>query len=209
MASERQIAANRRNAAKSTGPRSDAAKKRVGKNAYRHGLSLNLASAAYAKQVEDLAGKIAGGTTDTIVLEHARVAAEAELELRRVRRVRLALIERTSALGSLKTPTHFPSATQEVRWLIATDNWIREKKGSRPPHPNLEDPSATMPTQEPQRASEAVRRILPELMKLDRYERRAAARRDRAIREISKRRTAKSIAEIRRPPKGGSSINSQ
>ena len=186
LASERQIAANRRNAAKSTGPRSDAGKKRVGNNAYRHGLSLNLTSAAYAKQVEDLTAKIAGGATDVIVLEHARIAAEAELELRRVRRVRLALIERTSALGSLKTPTHFPSKLQESRWLIALDNWIREKKGSRPPHPQFEDPSATMPTQEPQRASEAVRRILPELIKLDRYERRAADRRDRAIRQIAR-----------------------
>ena len=44
-----------------------------------------------------------------------------------------------------------------------------------------------MPKQEPQRASEAVRRILPELMKLDRYERRAAARRDRAIGQITRR----------------------
>ena len=209
LASERQIAANRRNAVKSTGPRSGAGKKRVGKNAYRHGLSLNFTSAAYTAQVEDLAGKIAGATTDTIVLEHARIAAEAELELRRVRRVRLALIERTSALGSLTTPTHFPSKLQESRWLIALDNWTREKKGSRPPHPKLEDPSATMPPQEPQRVSEAVRRTLPELIKLDRYERRAAARRDRAIRKISKGRTAKSIAKIRRPPEGGSSINSQ
>ena len=89
------------------------------------------------------------------------------------------------------------------------DNWMREKKGSRPPYPKLEDPSATMPPQEPQRASEAVRRILPDLKKLDRYERRAAARRDRAILEITKRRNDKSIAEIRRLPKGGSSINSQ
>ena len=185
LASERQIAANRRNAVKSTGPRSDAGKKRVGKNAYRHGLSLILASAAYTRQVEELAGEIAGGATDVFVLELARVAAEAELELHRVRRVRLALIERTSALGSLKTPTHFPSAIQEVRWLIAMDDWIREKKGSRPPWPKLQDPSATMPPQEPQRVSEAVRRILPDLVKLDRYERRAAARRDRAIRRIT------------------------
>jgi hypothetical protein len=69
--------------------------------------------------------------------------------------------------------------------LIATDNWLREK-GSRPPYPKLEDPLATMPPQEPQRASEAVRRILPDLIKLDRCERRAAARRDRAIRQITK-----------------------
>ena len=184
--SERQIAANRRNAAKSTGPRSRSGKKRASKNAYRHGLTLNLSSAAFANQLEDLARKLAGETTNAIALEHARVAAEAELELRRVRRVRLALIERASALGSLETPKHFPSAIQEVRWLIAMDNWNRENKGPKPRWPKLDDPLATMPSHEPQRAPEAVRRILPDLIKLDRYERRAAARRDRAIRQIMK-----------------------
>ena len=38
-----------------------------------------------------------------------------------------------------------------------------------------------MPSQEPDRSAEAVRRVLPELRKLDRYERRAAVRRDRAV----------------------------
>jgi hypothetical protein len=43
------------------------------------------------------------------------------------------------------------------------------------------DASATMPPQEPHRSAEAIRRVLPELCKLERYERRAAARRDRAV----------------------------
>jgi hypothetical protein len=187
VASERQIAANRRNAGKSTGPRSGAGKTRASRNARRHGLSLNQSSAAFAKQVENLARKIAGRSTDAITLEHARVAAEAELELGRVRRVRLALIERTSSLGSLEAPTHFPSADQEVRWLIAIDIWMTEKKGRRPRWPILYDPSATMPTKESHRGSEAVRRILPDLIKLDRYESRAVSRRDKAIRQITKR----------------------
>jgi hypothetical protein len=41
--------------------------------------------------------------------------------------------------------------------------------------------SATMPSREPDRSDEAIRRVLPELCKLERYERRAAARRDRAL----------------------------
>jgi hypothetical protein len=36
------------------------------------------------------------------------------------------------------------------------------------------DTSATTPSQEPYRSAEAVRRVLPELRKLNRYERRAA-----------------------------------
>jgi hypothetical protein len=60
VASERQIAANRRNAGKSTGPRYRGGKKRACQNAYCHGLSLNIgASAAEAKQIETLARKIA------------------------------------------------------------------------------------------------------------------------------------------------------
>jgi hypothetical protein len=42
-----------------------------------------------------------------------------------------------------------------------------------------------MPTEKPARTVEAVRRALPELVRLNRYERRAAARRDRAIRNLT------------------------
>ena len=77
MATERQIAANRRNAGKSTGPRSGAAKKRASRNAYRHGLSLSLtSSAAIAKRLDALARKIAGNRKNEIILERARAAAQ-------------------------------------------------------------------------------------------------------------------------------------
>src|SRR5437762_14351623 len=92
MASERQIAASRRNARKSTGPRSGAGKKRASRNAYRHGLTLSItSSAAYAKQLDRLVREIAGSTEDPILLERARAIAQAELELARVRRVQGAL----------------------------------------------------------------------------------------------------------------------
>src|SRR6266567_3577909 len=99
MASERQIAANRRNAQKSTGPQTYGGKKRIGKNAYRHGLA-------------------------------ARMMSSFELD-----------------------------------------------KQISSPEP--------MPLLEPERSAEAVRRSLPELVKLDRYEHRASSRRDRAIRELT------------------------
>jgi hypothetical protein len=44
-----------------------------------------------------------------------------------------------------------------------------------------------MPVTEPERTAETVRRALPELIKLERYERRAAAKRDRSMRAISGR----------------------
>ena len=46
------------------------------------------------------------------------------------------------------------------------------------------DPLPPLPAEEPARTAEAVRRALPELLRLHRYERRAIARRDRAVRRL-------------------------
>jgi hypothetical protein len=177
MASERQIAANRRNARKSTGPRSGAGKNRARRNAYRHGLTLSItSSAAVAKQLDKLVRKIAGDSEDAIVLERARAVAQAELDLARVRRAKVALIERASAFGELDPPRL--TVTQMIRVLNAFDRGRLVKPS---------DASATMPSQEPDRSAEAVRRVLPELCKLDRYERRAAAQRERAVLDLCDR----------------------
>src|SRR5262249_18295955 len=171
MASERQIAANRRNAHKSTRPRSSARRKRASRTAYRHGLTLSISStAAFAKQLDKLVHEIAGDTKDEIVLERARAVAQAELELARVRRAKVALIERASAFGELDRPQL--TVAQMIRVANASDR-------GRPFVPKAIDASATMPSQKPERSAEAVRRVLPELRKLDRYEHRAAAQRDK------------------------------
>jgi hypothetical protein len=164
VASERQIAANRRNAPKSTGPQSRAGRKRASGNAYRHGLSLSITSSpAFAKQLDKLARKIAGDTEDVIILDRARAAAEALLHLARVRRAKVALIAHVQLFGAL-------DAGGYLRGRVTLPEPI--------------DPLSTMPSQEPDRSIEAMRRALPELLKLDRYERRASAMRDRAIYDI-------------------------
>ena len=179
MASERQIAANRRNARKSTGPRSGTGKKRSSRNAYRHGLTLSItSSAASAKQLEKLVRKIAGNTENPILLERAHALAQAELDLARVRRAKVALIERASAFGELDPPQ---LTSQEFRFVTAQIRAFNAGVQSTITFPEPIDSSATMPSQEPDRSAEAIRRLLPELRKLERYERRAAARRDRAI----------------------------
>jgi hypothetical protein len=183
MASERQIAANRRNARKSTGPRSGAGKKRASRNAYRHGLTLNLTSTAiFAKQLDKLVRKIAGETEDAMVLERARAIAHAELDLAQVRQAKIALIERACAFGALDPPGVASSITRIIRLLNT-----RNRGEFMLPKPI--DATATMPPYEPERSAEAVRRVLPELRKLDRYERRAAARRDRAVLNLLMRQT--------------------
>jgi len=184
MVSERQIAANRRNARKSTGPRSGAGRKRASRNAYRHGLTLSIAStAAFAKQLDTLVREIAGDTEDAILLERARALAQAELDLARVRRAKVALIERARAFGELDPPQTFSTVTEIKRFFNALDR-------GRLIVPDPIDASATMPSQEPDRSAEAVRRVLPELRKLDRYERRAAAQRERAVRSLYDRRNS-------------------
>jgi hypothetical protein len=115
-----------------------------------------------------------GTTKDPILLERARAVAQAQLDLARVRQAKVALIERASAFGALDPPRILSSVTRIIRFLHALDP-------SRVILPKPFDASATMPSQESERSAEAIRRVLPELRRLDRYERRAAAWRDRAV----------------------------
>jgi len=181
MASERQIAANRRNARNSTGPRSTSGRKRASQNAFRHGLTKRISSAEFDREVETLARQIAGDTEDKITIELARDAAEAELELARVRRVKAALIERVTAFGRFDVPKLFQSPKDEAAWIMQDYFGVTLWDG-RPKF--AVDPLPAMPSQEPQRTAAAVRRALPDLLKLHRYECRAVTRRDRAIRAI-------------------------
>jgi hypothetical protein len=179
MATERQIAANRQNARKSTGPRSRAGRKRASRNSYRHGLSSGVAAAAECgKHVEALAQKIAGRGADAVTLEIARSIARAEFELAQIRRIRVALLERMSEFGEF-----------EVR-RISIKEEIRQcrralKRGDPLFALSPALPAPEMPSAEPARTAEAVRRALPELVKLDRYERRATARRDRLVARLA------------------------
>ena len=184
MASERQIEANRRNARSSTGPRSTSGKKRASRSAYRHGLTKRITSAELTRQLNVRAHEIAGDASDLISLELARTIAEAEFELARVRRVKVALIERVAALGRFDVPERFASPKDELAWILQHYCGATLWKG-RPKF--AVDPLPAMPSQEPQRTAEAVRRVLPELIKLNRYETRAVTRRDRAIRTIARR----------------------
>src|SRR3954454_15443473 len=109
MATQRQIAANRRNGQKSTGPKTKAGKTRSSGNAFRHGLtSRRRVHEEWAQDIELVASHIAGSSHNPLVLEDARTAAEAIVQLVRVRRARVALIGQLSDspnLGSDLKPT--------------------------------------------------------------------------------------------------------
>jgi hypothetical protein len=101
MASPEQNAANRRNAQLSSGPRTAKGKARARLNALRHGLAARLPTVGSVdREVERLASAIAGSNSDTCRWHFAMIAAETELELRRVRAVRLSLLTAGSTADS-------------------------------------------------------------------------------------------------------------
>ena len=182
MATQKQIEAKRRNARKSTGPRSASGKKRASRNALKHGLTTPISGAVVTREIEALARQIAGDPEDRLRMALARDAAEAQLDLARVQRVGVAFIERTAAVGRLEQRKLFRTIRDETAFMALACLGVR--LGKTQPKCAV-DPLPPMPTEEPARTTEAVRRALPELLRLNRYERRAAARRDRAIRTLT------------------------
>jgi hypothetical protein len=181
MASEAQIAANRRNAQNSTGPRSASGKTRASRSVLRHGLSQPMSGLAFTREVEALARQIARDPADKIEMVSARQVAETLLALEQVQRVKMTLIERIAALGRLDPHNPFRTSKDEAAW--AAQHFLGMKLGNIRPKYAL-DPLPPLPAEEPARTAEAVRRALPELLRLHRYERRAIARRDRAVRRL-------------------------
>jgi hypothetical protein len=73
VTNERQRAANRANAAKSTGPRTEAGKAKASQNALRHGLATALRSAPGAvEEIERLAQAIVVGAGRPDLIDYAR-----------------------------------------------------------------------------------------------------------------------------------------
>lgn len=93
MATERQIAANRANAKKSTGPKTAAGKLRSSRNAYRHGLSspLWLDSLASAK-ADAIARALLGEDPTAAKLRSVEELVRAQLDLQRIRSTRTDLM---------------------------------------------------------------------------------------------------------------------
>jgi hypothetical protein len=114
MTSERKIAANRKNAKKSTGPRSAAGRATSRHNARRHGLATGIGSdPALRDDIEILAKLLAGGREN--IGEFAREAAEAHLDLARIRRIRAGLFARMRFFDAASTEDLMALAEQFAR----------------------------------------------------------------------------------------------
>jgi hypothetical protein len=159
MASDKQIAANRRNAMRSTGPRTRSGKARSRANSLRHGLlSKVLVDPALVNEADQLARRIAQEHGKPDDCFESRTIAEAELIILSARAVRAQLLDTTSSELA-------PEA----------DDGRHSEEGSR---------GGKVASAEERDLALAYLRLLPTLSRIDKYERIAARRRQRAVRKL-------------------------
>ena len=117
MATEKQIAANRANAKRSTGPKTAAGRAKSSRNAYLHGLScaLRLAPSEPAK-VDAIVAALVTDQANKERLDSAFEFARAQLELLRIRTARTEL---TATVQS------GPKGLKALRRLLALDRYER------------------------------------------------------------------------------------
>lgn len=121
MATEKQKAANRANAQKSTGPKTAAGRLKSSRNAYRHGLSLPLhLDMSTSAKADAIARALAQDPADEEELAAAAEVAQAQLELLRIRAARAELMSEvdrpqpSQAVGGarpLRAPRRYQAAT--------------------------------------------------------------------------------------------------
>jgi hypothetical protein len=116
MATEKQIAANRANAQKSTGPKTAAGRLKSSRNALRHGLSVPLSLSMTTAKADALARVLASDQADVDQLAAATEVAHAQMELLRIRAVRAEMTAQVD-LGSADVET--------LRRLAALDRYER------------------------------------------------------------------------------------
>jgi hypothetical protein len=98
MTSQAKIDANRRNARRSTGPRSAAGKARACRNALRHGLFVRASyDQAAAAQIEEFAVELCPASTIPEERDLALRAAEAEVDMSRLRQAKVNLVNEAAA----------------------------------------------------------------------------------------------------------------
>jgi hypothetical protein len=213
LSSPAKIEANWRNARKSRGPHTAAGKLRSSRNALRHGLAaISGHNPECLPEIERIANALCKGDTDPLLFEQALIFAENDYVLRCVRSEGLAAIERmrdptatpfTKPREALaRAQARFRQAKRAYEQLLAakSKNAATNSKDRHPaPSPTnnmVTSNDLSEPVREPKPLAmrdefDAMRLALPDLKRLERYERRAWSRRKRAIRdfiEITSRR---------------------
>src|SRR5262249_37523040 len=135
-----------------------------------------------AQDIEELAAKLASARQNPTALQLARTAAEAEVALLRIRRLRSVLIQEITRLASAPGEA-FDSSVEETRLV---KRWMRRTKSrvssTKPIITSSEQNGAAELAVTINPANiQAVRRILARLKLLSRYEQREWCRRERAF----------------------------
>jgi hypothetical protein len=134
------------------------------------------------KLLKSLARRIVEGVTDQYLLHCARTAAYAHLELARIRQVKRAIIDGLARVEALGPAARF-GRDVERRLLKALSNAPMKKL--KPVDWVVPPPSQA------ELEAESLQRLLPELRKLERYEKRAFNMKNRALCEMASRLTIK------------------
>ena len=182
MTSDRKIRANRVNARASTGPKTTQGRIHSGRNALRHGLSRPVHSnQGLFEEIETLAREIAGPDASPEVHKLARLIAEAQIDLGRVRHARRQLLSR-----ALRDPNY--DAREKTRVKLAIIRHLLRAV----PLAALSD-CVTRAPEGPEKFALIVTQEIHQLSAMDRYERRALSRRKSAVRafDLAKRATYK------------------
>jgi hypothetical protein len=167
MSSEKQVAANRRNARKSRGPKTPAGKAVASRNALRHGLaSISCRNPAFAPQIEGIARAICPDTSNPSLFEQALIIGETTCVLGRVCAERIARMERLLDATPSPPPTATAPEKDRVKRELTTVSRGEREAMHLAMHLHLGTPG--------------VAGIDP----LDRYERRALSRRNRAVQKF-------------------------
>jgi hypothetical protein len=175
LTSDRKIKANRANARASTGPQTARGRARVARNALRHGLSLRACSnPALSEEVEALAREIAGPDATAEIQELARLIAEAQIDLRRVRYARHHFL--SDCLSDQYYESH-ANARMKLKFIVR----LSQGKGPDISIETLEKFLTSTP-QGPRKLALILSQEAKQLLAMDRYERRALSRRKFAIR---------------------------
>ena len=176
MSSQARKESSRRNGKKSKGPKSDEGRQRSSRNSLSHGLSLPVsADPQLSSQAERLAELIAGADASEGRMHEARIIAEAQMELQRVRRLRL---ERLAQPSLVKKPVTLKSLRGMIKLVEANiaDDWEQMdivERFEQDLLPEVEGP-----------LEQKIEAVIRSFSKLDRYERRALSKRKFAIRRL-------------------------